>query len=175
MIAEPVKIFSLISRSTYGMILFLTFFLYSCNKNSVPAPSNNNLLNASVSLSSGNTVTINATDSKVKFSKDVFGYALISGLNNDNAEVNISFQTLTSPGTYSLYCEYRVDAKSIPNLIYANTFAANQPNGLPTYQGSVTITAVTLSHIEGTFSATCKTSINATDSAMVTGSFNGDY
>ena len=171
MIAEPVQIFSLISRSVYGMILFLTFFLYSCNKNSEPA----NLLNASVSLSSGNTVTINATGSKVKFSKDVFGYALISGLNSDNAEVNISFQTLTSPGTYSLYCEYRVDAKSTPNLIYANTFAANQPNGFPTYQGSVTITAVTLSHIEGTFSATCKTSINATDSAMVTGSFNGDY
>ena len=171
MIAEPVQIFSLISRSAYGMILFLTFFLYSCNKNSEPA----NLLNASVSLSSGNTVTINATGSKVKFSKDVFGYALISGLNSDNAEVNISFQTLTSPGTYSLYCEYRVDAKSTPNLIYANTFAANQPNGFPTYQGSVTITAVTLSHIEGTFSATCKTSINATDSAMVTGSFNGDY
>ena len=171
MIAEPVQIFSLISRSAYGMILFLTFFLYSCNKNSEPA----NLLNASVSLSSGNTVTINATGSKVKFSKDVFGYALISGLNSDNAEVNISFQTLTSPGSYSLYCEYRVDAKSTPNLIYANTFAANQPNGFPTYQGSVTITAVTLSHIEGTFSATCKTSINATDSAMVTGSFNGDY
>ena len=155
------------------MILFLTFFLYSCNK---PAPSNNNLLKASVSLSSGNTVTINATDSKVKFSKDVvFGFVLISGLNSDNAEVNISFQTLTSPGTYSLYCEYRVDAKSTPNLIYANTYAANQPNGLPTYQGSVTITAVTLNHIEGTFSATCKTSMNATDSAMVTGSFKGDY
>ena len=173
MIAEPVKIFSRSSRSTYGMILFLAFFLYSCNRNSEPAPSN--LLNASVSLSSGNTVTINATDSKVKFSKDVFGYALISGFNRDNAEVNISFQTLTSPGTYSLYCEYRVDAKSTPNLIYANTFAANQPNGFPTYQGSVTITAVTLSHIEGTFSATCKTSINATDSAIVNGSFKGDY
>jgi hypothetical protein len=43
------------------------------------------------------------------------------------------------------------------------------------FTATVTITAVTLSHIEGTFSATCKTSINATDSAMVTGSFNGNY
>jgi hypothetical protein len=173
MIALPVRLFALISRSTYGIILFLTFFLYSCNKNSEPA--NNNLLNASVSLSSGNIVTINATGSKVKFSKDIFGYALISGLNGDNAEVNINFQTLSSPGTYGLYCEYRVDAKSTPNLIYANTYAANQANGFPTYQGSVTITAVTLSHIEGTFSATCKTSLNASDSAIVTGSFKGDY
>lgn len=175
MIAVPVKIIAFISRSTYGVILFLTFFLYSCNKNSEPAHSNNNFLNATVSLSSGNTITINATGSKVKFSKDVFGDAFIGGLNSDNAEVNIIFQTLRSPGTYSLYCEYRVDAKSTPNLIYANTYAPNQPNGSLTYQGTVTIIASTPSHIEGTFSAICKTSMNATDSAMVTGSFKGDY
>ena len=155
----------------YGLIL--SFLFSSCGKNNNATPSN--LLNATVALSSGNTITINATGTKATAYKDDFGFAHISGLNSANAEVNISFQTLSSPGTYNLYCEYRVDAKSTPNLIYANTFAQSQPNGFPTYQGSVTLTAVTPSHIEGTFSALCKTSINATDSAMVTGSFKGDY
>lgn len=145
----------------YGLIL--SFLFSSCGKNNTGTP--NNELNATVALSSGNTITFNG---KATAYKDVWGYAHISGINSANAEVNISFQTLSSPGTYNLWCEYRVDASTIySDHNYVNTQATNK--------GSVTITAVSSNHVEGTFTATCKTSMNATDSAIVTGSFKGYY
>jgi hypothetical protein len=168
--SAPIHTIHLPQRFAYSTLLLIPLFLYSCKKNNDTAPQNNDEVKATIVPSSGNTITINATGAKAKIGKDIYGIAFyIVGTNDANAGVNVSFPSITVPGTYSHLCEYRVNAASQTTPIYINA------SSFVTNRGNVTITALTDHHIEGTFSATCKTHSGATDSVAVTGSFKGDY
>ena len=153
----------------HRLFLYLLLLVCSCKRDEDPVIPNNNEMNANVVLSSGNTILINARGSKAKISKDFYGITYISGVNENNEGVFLMFGTVTVPGVITYLCEYRVNVNSQTTPIYVNAlpFVANS--------GNVIITAVSERHIEGTFTATCKTSAGAADSAVITGSFKGDY
>lgn len=159
----------LLKQTVCCLILLMTFFITSCKKQEETKTQYNNEVKATIVHSSGNTININATGAKATANKDIYGITYISGTNEANAGVNISFQTIMIPGTYSHLCEYRVNTTSLTTPIYVNS------SSFVTNSGKIMITAVSDHHIEGTFTATCKTHMGATDSVTVTGSFKGDY
>ena len=152
-----------------ALFLMPLIFFCSCKKHSNTQPQSQTEVKATVTLSSGNTISINATGVRATITRDIYGYTYVYGATENNAGVNLMFPNITSPGTYSFICEYRVNTASTSTPIYTNapSFVANA--------GGVTVVAVTAHHIEGAFVATCKTNSTATDSAFVSGSFKGDY
>ena len=150
------------------VIAWFVFLFTSCTKSSGPTP-NTNKVNATVLLTSGSTVTINATAAKAVMGCSLGGGgSYVAGTGNTNAAVYISFaggtNCVTSPGTYNLSCEYRADVSSSSTPIYQNTGVSNP--------GNITFTAVTSHYMEGFFSAICKLN---TVSVFVNGTFNGSY
>jgi hypothetical protein len=151
------------------MIFFascLSIFI-SCKKNEIP-PSldSNNQVKATVILSTGDTIKINATGSKAPMGCSV-GYSFVDGTNETNEAIylnvlNINNSCLNSPGNYNLDCQYRPDGASPTTSIYVN-------QGV----GSITFTTLNInSYAEGYFDAVCK---SGSDSVIVNGSFKGHW
>ena len=149
---------------------FVTVVLVSCKKNSPPAPlPNNNEVNATVVLSSGQIININARGTKAPMGlgSPFTGPTYVDGRNAAGNEVYISvFPTISSPGTFDFpvgfRCQYRINAGSGTTPIYEN----NGANA-----GSITFTTANAQKMEGSFSALCR---YGTDSVLVTGTFKGD-
>jgi hypothetical protein len=150
------------------ILLLLISCIIACKKKNAEAP-NNNEVKATVVLSSGDTVNINATGSKA----EMWGCAPLGGGTNEaNAAVYITvydtgIRCVTSPGTYSFDCQYR------PNVADSNT---------PIYGGtgsSITFTVINDHYMEGSFTAVVCRCISTgcvfgVDSVVVTGTFKGD-
>src|SRR5436190_5397368 len=89
-------------------IVFILFYLFTgCKKKNDTPPPNNNEIKATVVISPGNTININAMGSKAIVGCSAFGGGTaIYGTNPDNAAVNIrvtstGLSCITSPGTYN--------------------------------------------------------------------------
>ena len=156
--------------------LFFSFILIclshlSCNKKDDP-PVNTNEFKATVVLSSGAIISIDAKGTKAAMGCGLLGSGtFVSGSNESNAGVNITAYgvgsaCITVPGTYSFRCEYRVNTASTNTPIYENHFATNK--------GSITFTAINNSYMEGYFNAVCVLPPRV-DSVTVNGSFKGNY
>ena len=153
------------------LLLFISFFI-SCKKKNVEPP-NNNIVKATVVLSSGSTININATGSKALIGCASFGGGTyVDGTNEANAAVYISlystnFSCVTSPGTYGFHCQYRSNVADPNTPIYGNS------------GGSITFTVINDHYMEGSFTAVCQcitpVCILNVDSVVVTGSFKGDH
>ena len=147
-----------------------TVVLVGCKKNS-PPPSlpNNNEVNATVVLSSGQIITINARGTKAPMglSSPLGGSSYVDGTNDAGNAVYINiFPIISGPGTFDFAggfrCQYRINAGSGATPIYEN----NGANA-----GSITFTTANAQMMEGSFNAVCR---YGTDSVLVAGTFKGD-
>ena len=160
-----------VSHHLFFSLILICLVNLSCNKKD-DAPVNNNEFKATVILSSGSIVNIDAKGTKAAMGCGLLGSGtFVSGSNESNAGVNMTVygagsSCVTIPGTYSFRCEYRVNTVSTSTPIYENHFAANN--------GSITFTAVNNSYMEGHFNAVCVLPPRA-DSVTVIGSFKGNY
>jgi hypothetical protein len=151
----------------YGKIFLVALFsfFYSCKKNDGHL---NREVRAVIVHSSGTTVTINASWPDARLGHDLLFLQTTYGEGNSNfARINWTVPYVTAPGTFTN--QYRCTYSAHVNLgpYYENTV------GWVKNPGSVTITSVSNEFIEGTFTATCKTHMMATDSVTITGSFKG--
>lgn len=147
-----------------GIFFILLISCSSSCKKSNEAPLNNNEMNATVVLSSGDIIKINAKESKARMGQSWYGGTFVEGTNETNAAIYINLLTVISPGTYAFSCEYRTNAESSTTPIYVNYGVNNR--------GSITFTVLDDHAMEGHFSAVCK---YATDSVTVSGSFKGNF
>jgi hypothetical protein len=147
---------------------FLICCFISCKKKNAEPP-NNNEIKATVVLSSGGTVNVNAKGSKAQMGYAPYGgYTYLGVTNEANAAVYINIFSQVTPGTYSFDCEYR------PNVADANT---------PSYGGSggsITFTVINDHSMEGYFTAiSCQCippgCVFGVDSVVVSGTFKGDH
>ncbi len=151
-------------------ITVVTFGSLGCKKNSLPSPlPNNNEFNATVVLSSGQILNINARGTKAPMglSSPLGGASYVDGTNEAGNAVYINvFPIISGPGTFDFAsgfrCQYRVNAGSGATPIYEN----NGANA-----GSITFTSANAQKMEGSFNAVCRF---GTDSVLVTGTFKGD-
>src|SRR5689334_4188589 len=100
-----------LNRHRHSIAVFLAVLLCICSckkNNNTTTPQNKAEVKATVTLSSGSVVTINASGDKATVTRDIFGYTYVFGSNQANAGVNLMFPNVTSLGTYSYLCEYRV-------------------------------------------------------------------
>ncbi len=162
------KIFSLFIFCLASLSVGL---VYSCKKDGPPAlPPNHNEVSASVILTSGPAITINAKGTKAPMGLNGWlgGGGYVDGTNDAGNAVYISiFPGISGPGTYDLAsgyrCEYRINATSGTSPIYMNS-GANA--------GSITFIKANAQEMEGSFTAVCR---YGTDSVIVSGTFKGDY
>ncbi|HMG69244.1 MAG TPA: hypothetical protein VK588_16215 [Chitinophagaceae bacterium] len=164
------KIYNLPGNRKIVLAIFLIFIACSsCKKGRDDIPVKKTEFKATILLSSGALVTINATGSNAQMGNSFFGGGtFVDGVNEKNDAVytssyTSSLQSITSPGTYSFSCEYRPDISSSTTPIYSN----NSSN-----PGSITFTSINSNYMEGHFNAVCWSGV---DSVTVTGSFKGDY
>src|SRR5688572_1089611 len=170
-------------KSKYNLLFTLVsifFFLFTgCKKKNDTQPPNNNELNATVIISPGNTININATGSKARMGCFPWGGGtFVAGTGEAHAAVYISyvfsnsstFACITAPGTYDFSCEYR------KNIADPNTPIFSK---IGTNRGSITFTVVNDHHMEGYFNAVswcnsfgCAFRI---DSVIIAGTFKGDF
>lgn len=154
----------------YAVLLLAAIGCYSCHKNKDALPVKNTEVKATVTLSPGNIVTINATGSKAVMGSAFYGGGtFIDGTNENNAAVyisvyNSSFSPVTVPGTYNFDCQYRPDITSQSTPIYVNTGSSDP--------GSITFTIINDHYMEGYFNSVC---VANADTVIVSGSFKGDY
>ena len=159
------------SHYLFLSLILICLFHLSCNKKD-DTPVNTNEFKATVVLSSGSIVNIDAKGTKAAMGCGLLGSGtFVSGSNESNAGVNIiaygvGSACITNPGTYSFRCEYRVNTVSPNTPIYENHFATNK--------GSITVTTINNSYMEGYFNAVCVLPPRA-DSVTVNGSFRGNY
>ena len=150
---------------------FFIFFMQACSKKSnAVLPPNNNEVNATVVLSTGFTININAKGLKAPIGLyGIFGGpGYVDGTNAANAAVLIEvYSAISGPGTYDLShgfrCQYRQDVTNNSTPIYQN----NGANA-----GSITFTTANENNAEGYFNAVCRLN---TDSVIVSGTFKGDH
>lgn len=160
----------LISRfiGPLGILLFCC-----CNKNNNDAPTSQNHIYATITPVSGSPLIIDAVGDNAIFSAGGLLPAVgLEAKNDANAELDLMFGVPLSPGIYPFYCYYEVNSASSTTPIYDNnqTYVSSP--------GSVSITAVSDHHIEGSFNANCKTtpgSPGSPDSVIINGTFKGDY
>lgn len=160
----------IITCHTIALSILLCFFS-GCKKNSdTPSPVNNNEMNATVLLSNGSTVIINARGTKaiLGVSGPLGSPGYIEGTNETNNAVYINlFPAITRPGTFNYAqgyrCQYRVNTTSNNTPIYENWSNT---------AGSITITTVNDSYLEGSFTAVCR--YPPSDSVVISGTFKGN-
>jgi hypothetical protein len=154
-------------RLLYGKLFLLALFccFYSCKKK---VSHLNREIRAVILHSSGTTVTINATWPEAILGDDIFTSTTFGEGNANSARITWSVPRVTTTGTFTsqFNCSYSANVTVGP--YYENRV------GWVKNPGSITFTSVSSNLIEGTFTATCKTSMMATDSVIVTGSFKGD-
>lgn len=154
-------------KTLYFAILIV--FSFSCKKSNL---SNEDLLSknrvdATIVLSSGAIIRINATGPKAVMGCGLIGGGTyVDGTNDTKSAIynNIIGFCIVSPGTYSFSCQYRTDVSSQSAPIYENLGVSNP--------GSITFTTFTDHYAEGSFNAVCK---YGTDSVTVNGTFSGYY
>jgi hypothetical protein len=149
-----------------GIILLLLIVCLSACKKNNDSPYLNNEMKATVVLSSGGIIEINAQWPKALMGQIWWsGNSFVEGTNDANAAVYLtSLGNVTVPGTYGVSCQYRPDVVSQTAPIYENS--GNKP-------GSITFTVIDDHHMEGHFTAVCI--LDSTDSATVNGTFKGYY
>jgi len=158
-------------------IALLSVFIPACNKNKDTAPPNTNEFNATVLLTTGATVTINAKGSKAKIGCTFLGGGnFLYGTNDNNEYVHLGsiygpgFTCVSSPGTYPLTCEFRKNVTDPNTRIWSN---------IGMNQGSITITVINDHYMEGHFNAVSKcVSVgcgSSPDSVVINGTFKGNY
>ncbi len=156
---------------TANILVLIIIITSACKKtNDALLPPNNNEVNASVVLSSGTTVIINAKGTKAPMGlSGVFGApGFVDGTSASNAAVYIEiYPSISSTGTFvyaqGFRCQYRTNVADPNTPIYQN-------NGINA--GSITFTTVNNNYIEGNFNAVCRLN---TDSVIISGTFKGDY
>jgi hypothetical protein len=161
----------------YAMAL-LSVFIPACNKNKDTVPPNTNEINATVLLTTGSTITINA-----KGTKAVMGCTLLGGGNflygtsDNNAYVYLGsiygpgFSCVSAPGTYPLVCEYKTNRADPATRAWSN---------MGTNRGSITFTVVNDHYLEGHFNAVSKCisagcGSSSMDTVVINGTFKGNY
>jgi len=163
----------------FNVLALLTVFSIACNKKNDTAPPNTNEFNATVLLTTGATVTINAKGSNAKMGCAILGGGnYVNGINSDNASVYLSYiydgsgsaSCVSSPGTYNLVCEFR------KNVAVTNT-PIWRSSGMN--RGSITFIVINDHYMEGHFNAvsTCFSGgcVYGVDSVVITGTFKGNY
>jgi hypothetical protein len=158
-------------------LLLLVSSFGSCKKGSDAPPTNNNEVKATILLTSGTAITINATTTKALMGCTITlvgGSTHIDGTNAANAAIHISIfvpgsMCVTAAGTYNFGCEYRQDVTSGNTPIYSNLGIANP--------GNITFTTINEHYMEGYFTALCRCASAGcgTDTVIVSGTFKGDY
>ncbi len=175
----PVQKINLKFTQLFAVVFILFFLFTSCKKKNDAPPPNNYELKATVIISPGNTININASGSKARMGCSLWGGGtFIEGTGEANAAVYISyvfsnsstFQCVTVPGTYNFSCEYRKNITDPNTPIYSN---------IGINRGSITFTVVNDHHMEGYFNAVswCNSSGCAfrIDSVIIAGTFKGDF
>ena len=154
-------------RLLYGKLFLLALVccFYSCKKKDRHFDRE---VRAVILHSSGTTVTINASWPDAILGDGIFTPTTFGEGNGNSARITWSIPRVTATGTFTsqFNCAYSANVSSGP--YYENRV------GWVKNPGSITFTSVSSNFIEGTFTATCKTSMMATDSVTVTGSFKGD-
>lgn len=159
----------------FSAVLILSL-LIACKK-TPSLPANNNQINATVTLPSGTTVVISASNTKAGMGCGFFGGTHIDATDASGAAVYMTsyatgFGCQTAPGTYPFTCSYRTNATVTNTPIYDNTLAS------PASRGSITFTTLNANSYEGSFNAYCRCAsmgCSSTDSVYVSGTFKGDY
>ena len=153
-------------------LVIISIIFYACKKDGQSTlPPNNNQIIATIVLSSGSILNINASGSKAILGlfSGFGGPGYIDGTNAANAAVYINvYPKISSTGTINgrnagFWCQYRQNVTSFSTPIYENSGASS---------GSITFTSVSNLYLEGSFNAVCR---NGTDSVIVSGTFKGDY
>jgi hypothetical protein len=153
------------SPKYFKAAIFLIFCcLISCKK----WPTNHNKLRVAVTLSSGETIFIEESDSNVRMFCSGSGVTI----ENRGQQPFLSLATLdygcfNGPGTYSGYhfqCSFKIDTGMLSPK-YTNSGVSDP--------GNLTFTALSEKYVECTFLATCK--YGANDSVKIRGTFKGDF
>ena len=157
---------------TYALVL-ISVFSFACKKES-ETPLNNSEVNATVVLSTGETISINGKGDNAKIGCSLGG-TYITSINDNNAAVYISllgapgYLCVNSPGTYNFECQYRRNITD-PNTAVWSNWSNNVID-----KGSITFTAYNDHYIEGSFSAVAKCfspgCVFGVDSAIINGTF----
>jgi len=158
-------------------VSILLWLFTGCKKKIDTPPPNNNEMKATVIVSSGSTINIDAAGSKAAMGCSLFGGGtFVSGTNPDNAAAYISYvhsaglSCITSPGTYNFSCEYRKNIADPNTPIYSN---------IGINRGNITFTVVNDHYMEGYFNAVswCNSPGCAfrIDSVIIAGTFKGNY
>lgn len=149
-------------------LISFCFSLSSCKK-LLHIPDNENELKATVQFSSGQIVTINATESAA-FMDCQFDFVIqnqqypAAGLALDIH--NASYNCITSAGTYyAPYFSCSFGTAGTQSVLYSNTGVTNP--------GSITFTSFSDSKVECYFSSVCKNNVG--DSVIINGTFKGNH
>lgn len=162
-------------------LLVFVLNIAACKKdNKIPLVKSEVEVNATVVLSTGETIIINASGDNAKMGCTLLGGgSYISATNAANASVYIGsvyssgLSCVTSPGTYNFECQYRKNTAD-PNTPIWSNWANNVTN-----KGSITFTTFNDNIIEGNFHAIAKCfspgCAFGVDSAIISGTFKKNF
>lgn len=146
------------------MLLFIITVI-SCETEK-PGLYDDNLINATVTFSSGQSAVINASRLDAKMQCVVSGSSVVDGRDQSNRAFRMSVRRplhcITTPGIYPANVDYRPDISN-PNAIFYH-------NGIHDSTGTVTYTVVKPDWVEGHFSVKA---YHQNDSVVVAGTFKG--
>lgn len=160
----------------FNLKLFLLLIICFISCKTDVEPPNDNEMHATVILSPGNSIIINAKGTKTLIGCSLFGGGtFIQGTSESDAAVYLtilgSTNCISSPGIYGFTCEFRKNVADPNTPIYSNYLGDNH--------GSITFSEVNDNYVEGFFNATCRCfSPGCTydvDSVIVSGSFKGNF
>lgn len=159
-------------KRQFLLISFLSIGFFSCDIE-VVEPNSKNEVKATIILSNGSTLHINAKGSNARMSNTSWWGRYVEGTEGNTVSITVmdtgSSLNITGPGTYPFDCEFTIPYSNVYGIPSASRIYRHDW----TEPGNLTLTQSNADYMEGFFSTVICRSVN--DSVRISGTFKGDH